>query len=118
MEKFLSTIQVAATNPLAYGAYIATVLAWFLLGLRVQRHKILLDRLAQIPEKDRLTAIELEMGVVRVKGGITAEQWLRSRIHTYYIIGICVLCFTILIIASLAIYKYAGSTSGAIGLVP
>jgi len=116
MEKFLSALQTAASNPLAYAAYLATVIAWFLIAWKVNRHRALLKRLDLLPEKDRLPAITLEMGAIQVKDGISPEQWLRSRIHNYYFAGFCVLCLTFFSIAALAFYVYSGSASGSIGL--
>jgi hypothetical protein len=116
MEQFLVALQTAGSNPLAFGAYAITVLAWFLIAWKVHRHKVLLQNISQLPEKDRLKAVALEMGAVQVKGGISAEQWLRTRIHAYYLVGFCVLCVTIFAIVALAFYMYSGSVSGAIGL--
>lgn len=116
MEKFLTALQIAASNPLAYSAYIATVIAWFVIAWKVHRHQILLKHISLLPEKDRLAAISLEMGAVQVKGGASPEQWLRSRIHTYYLVGFCVMCLTIFAIVALFFYVYSGSVSGSIGL--
>jgi hypothetical protein len=116
MEKFLTALQTAASNPLAYAAYMATLIAWFVIAWKVHRHQILLKHINFLPEKDRLTAISLEMGTVQVKGGVSPEQWLRSRIQTYYLVGFCVMCLTIFAIVALAFYVYSGSVSGSIGL--
>ncbi|ENU25288.1 hypothetical protein F993_00062 [Acinetobacter proteolyticus] len=116
MEKFLLALQTAASNPLAYAAYIVTIITWFLIAWRVHRHQVLLNHISLLPEKDRLTAISLEMGTVQVKGGVSAEQWLRSRIHTFYLVGFCVVCLTTFAIITLTFYVYNGSVSGSIGL--
>ncbi len=115
MEKFLAALQTAASNPIAYAAYISTVVAWFAIAWKVHRHRILLKHIGLLPAKDRLTAISLEMGTVQVKGGVSPEQWLRSRIHTYYLVGFCVLCLTIFAVVALAFYVYSGSGRGAGG---
>jgi hypothetical protein len=116
MGNFLAALQTAASNPLAYGAYIITVVAWLVIAWKVQRHKVLLNQIGLLPEKDRLRAISLEMGAPQVKGGVSAEQWLRGRIHTYYFVGFCVLCATTFAIVALTFYSYSGSIRGAFGL--
>jgi hypothetical protein len=116
MGKFLAALQTAASNPLAYGAYIITVLAWLVIALKVQRHKVLLRQIGSLPETDRLAAISLEMGAPQVQGGVSAEQWLRGRIHTYYLVGFCALCVTVFAITALTFYSYKGSISGSFGL--
>jgi hypothetical protein len=116
MDKFLAAIQSAATNPLAYGAYVITVAAWVIIAWRISRHRILLEHISALPPQDRLSALSLEMGTVQVKGGLSPEQWLRSRIHAYYFGGFCVVCATIFGIAAMAYYFYSGSVQSAFGL--
>ena len=116
MSPFLKALPITATSPTAYAAYVLTLLAWGIIAWRVKRHKILLTHLESLPPEDRLSAIKAEMGVIEIKGGVSADQWLRSRIHTFYLVGFLVLCATLFTIGALAMFQHAGSVSGTIGL--
>jgi hypothetical protein len=108
MEEILATLKAipaAAASPLALVAYLATVGAWTLIAWRVRRHSALLAHLHHLPEKDRITAIQMELGYVDVPKGLTAEQYLRSRIHSFVFAGYIALCVTGIVIAGMAFYK-------------
>ncbi|MEH2530793.1 hypothetical protein V1277_002831 [Bradyrhizobium sp. AZCC 1588] len=89
---FLRAIPSAAASPLAFIAYLATVVAWGVIAYRVNRFRELMRHIKTLPEKDRLPAIKAEMGVVDVPEGLTGEQYLRKRIHTFVFVGWLVLC--------------------------
>jgi len=116
MEQFLKALPITASSPMAYAAYVLTLLTWGVIAWRVNRYKVLLTYIKSLPAGDRLPAIKAEMGVVEIEGGVSADQWLRSRIHTFYLVGLVVLCATVFSIAALAIFQHAGSVSGTIGL--
>jgi hypothetical protein len=102
---FLKAIPAAAASPLALVAYLATVGAWTLIAWRVRRHSALLANIQHLPETDRIKAIQMELGYVEIPGGLTAEQYLRSRIHTFTFSGFVAVCVTAIIIAGMAFYK-------------
>ena len=54
-----------------------------IIGLKVYRNKQLLARLNQFPEKDRLTAFQMELGAVKLRAGLSPEQWLKHKANTY-----------------------------------
>jgi hypothetical protein len=116
VENFLNALPLAAKSPLAFCAYLLTLFAWFLIAWRVKRYRILLRYLKSLPARDRLAAIKAEIGAIEIKDGLTAEQWLKSRIHIFYFSGFCVVCVTILAIVALTVYIRLGSVSGTIGL--
>ncbi|MGL9623154.1 hypothetical protein QRQ56_34870 [Bradyrhizobium sp. U531] len=101
---FLNAIPAAAANPLALIAYLATVLAWTLIAWRVKRFQILMDKIEKLKEGDRLEAIRIETGRV-VPKGMTAEQYLRSRIHFFIFAGFLALCATAVFVASMALIR-------------
>ncbi|MET4754578.1 hypothetical protein [Bradyrhizobium sp. RT11b] len=113
---FLNAIPAAAANPLALIAYLATVVAWTLVAMRVNRFKILMDRIEKLPEKDRIEAIRIETGRV-VPKGMTAEQYLRSRIHLFILIGFLVLCATASFVASMALIRVYEQKARADGYI-
>lgn len=109
LTKALQALPDIATSPLAMFAYLATIGAYVFVALHVRRHKNLLQHLTALPEKDRLKALEAELGDAKLRSGITAEQWLRSRIHRYYFLAFVATCITAIVLVSLVIYRTAGS---------
>lgn len=106
IEKVFSSLPAVATSPLAFVAYLLVVIAWLLVALKVRRNKQLLSRLEKLPEKDRLKALELEMGSPRLRAGLTPKQWLRHKIYTYYFLAFvtaCTLVFLLFAISTLRV---------------
>jgi hypothetical protein len=104
ISQILKGIGAAATNPLALAAYVAAVSAWVVIQFRVLRNNNLLKQLTSLPEDARLPALRDEMGVVPLKEGISPEQWLRSRTHSYYFIGFLVLCAVLVVLFAISAY--------------
>jgi len=94
----LSALPTVATHRLALVGYIVAVLSWLMIAWRVKRNKNLLEHLHKLPKSERLKALEIEMGHVAVKGGLSPEQYLRSRIHLFYFLGFAILCLLIVIV--------------------
>jgi hypothetical protein len=92
---FIRAIPSAAASPLALIAYLATLVAWVIIAFRVNRFRELMKRIELLPEADRLAAIKAEMGRVDVPRGLTGEQYLRMRIHTFLLIAFLALCGTV-----------------------
>lgn len=103
LTQALKALPTVAKSPLALVAFIVVVLAWLILGLKVNRNRNVLKHLKDIPAKDRLAALEAEIGRVRIKSGLTADEYLRSRIHQYWLIGSIVLCLMIAVLFTLAL---------------
>ena len=102
IKSAIKALPIVASSPLALIAFLCLVGAWVVIGLRVQRNKNLLANLEKLPSKDRLQALKDEMGTVRIKSGLTPEQYLRSRIHRFWLIGFVTLCLVILLTLALA----------------
>lgn len=98
----LSAIPAAATSGTAFAAYALALGAYALSVWRVSRNKNLLDKLHKLPPKDRLKALELEIGGVRLRSGISPEQWVRSRVHKYYLVAFLATCVVMIAVATLA----------------
>ena len=102
MEQFLrsalASLPSVATHPLALVAYIVVIIAWVLIAWRVKRNKNLLSHLDKLPDSDRLQALQSEMGNISLKEGLSADQYLKSRIHFYYFLGFAILCLMTVII--------------------
>ena len=104
IELILKSISAAATSPLALTAYLAAVLAWFLIASKVKRNKQLLDSLEKLPEKDRLKAFTLEIQGVKLSSGITPDQWLKSRIHQYLFASFITVCLVFVVVFSMLLF--------------
>ena len=101
ISDLLKGLSVAATNSYAFVSYIIAIIAWTYLRSRVDRNKNLLKRITALPEDDRIKILEQEMGTVGIEGGLSPEQWIRSKIHQYYFFGFVVLCAVVVIIVAI-----------------
>ena len=70
---------------------------------RTRRNRLLLEHLQKLPTADRLRALTAEMGHVELAHGISPEQWLKSRIYMYLLVGWLIVCGTIVLVASMAL---------------
>jgi hypothetical protein len=107
----LSAIPSAATSWYALLAYALAIAASVFSVWRVARNKTLLENIQKLPSKDRLIALRIEMGGVHLAKGISPEQWIRSRIHTYYLFAFLATCAVVATVGTVAILKsdsYAG----------
>jgi hypothetical protein len=99
------SIPSVAQSPLALVAYIAAVVAWTIVSVRIRRNRNLLKNLEKLRPQDRLAALELEMGTVRVPGGLTPSQWLRSQVNRYCLFGFGVFCFVVIVLFALSSWR-------------
>ncbi|AEI95619.1 hypothetical protein [Roseobacter litoralis] len=115
MEDFLSALPLVASSGYAYIAYILTLIAWFLIALRVRRHSILMKNLRALPSKDRLQAVQMEMGTASVPPDLTPDQWLQSKVNFYYLVAFGIFCAVLVVILSLAYFDPSGEVIGRFG---
>jgi hypothetical protein len=99
----LSAIPAAATNKFSLVAYALAMAAYVFAVWRVARNKNLLQHLQKLPPKDRLAALETEMGGVRLAAGLSPEEWLRSRAYKYYLLAFFATCAVVVTIFALAV---------------
>lgn len=102
------SLPVVASHPFSFIAYLTVLLCWLIIAYKIKRNKQLLLNIDKLPEKDRIKAIELEMGAVKVSSNLTADQWVKSRIHFYYLIGFSIVCFLVLLIFVISIVSSSG----------
>lgn len=100
-----STIGAASKNPLALIALLILLASWVIVSLKVHRNRELLRSLGRLPQKDRLTALEAEYGIVKIKGGMSAEQWLKQQSQTYLFYGFGMLCLVAVILVAIVVYS-------------
>jgi hypothetical protein len=84
-------------------AYALAAAVYALSVWRVSRNKNLLANLQKLPPKDRRKALEREMGS-NLAPKISAEQWVRSRIHRYYFFAFLATCAALVTIVALALF--------------
>jgi hypothetical protein len=88
--------------------YLALLLAWVLIGFRVNRNKQLLSHLQKLPDKDRLITLRLDMRTVAPANGLSATQYLKYVQRRYYFFGFSLL---VVVTASLLVTSwYLSST--------
>ena len=107
LKAALQNIQSAATSPLAFAAYVIVIIAWLVIAWRVQRNKQLLESLQKLPAKDRLSALQQEMGSVPVPPGLTPEQWLKSRTQKYVFSGFALFCLIVIVLIGVSLTRAA-----------
>jgi hypothetical protein len=109
-------VEAASKSPLGLVALVALLVTWLLIALKVNRNQQLLKNLSQLPEKDRIKALEMEMGVVRLERGLTPEQWLKDRARTYYLIGFGVVCVTAIILIVIILNSHPLALKTGVGM--
>ena len=110
VKDFLHSLSVVADHPLALIGYLAVVLAWLIIGLQSRKSKALFSKVKDLPEGDRLKALELEYRSTP-KAGLSAEQWMRSRVHLYIFSGFAITCFLVLALCLAAVFLVQAKTS-------
>src|SRR5215216_5984142 len=95
--EFLKHLQDVATSPLALIGYLCVVGAWVFVSDRRRR----LDKLQDLPEEDRIRAIERDYKG-NLSQGLSPEQWIRAEKHKYIFFGylaFIVIVFLIIVVA-------------------
>lgn len=107
VDAFLNALPHIASSPYALIGYFVLIAAWTVIGLRVRRNRNLLDALEKLPAKQRLQALQAEMGHVVPPAGLTPEQWLKTRTHQYYFFAFLAFCFcfTFIVVVYFAVSK-------------
>lgn len=99
--QFLASIPAAATSPLAFVAYLATLIAWAVIAFRVRTLNEVGRTLETLAEVDRPEALRQALGAVRV-GEFTPTEYIKHQISRYVFISFLVACATAVVIAGLA----------------
>jgi len=105
LGRLLSAIPAAASSPLALVAYSLAVGAWFVVAWRVRRNRQILSALRLIPRDQRVRLLESEMGVAHLASGLDPEDWLRNRLHVYYLIAFVVASIAIVAVIAIALWN-------------
>lgn len=102
LKNALQALPYASQNLYGLIAYAITILAWFVIAIKVVRNKHLLKNLEKLPPQDRLPALQIEMRGVNIKEGVKPEQWLNNQTKKYILIGYLLTLLTILLVIIIA----------------
>ena len=116
LSSLVAAIPAAATSNAGFAAFAVAAIVYIATVWRVSRNKQILANLEKLSPKDRLPALELEMGGVRLASGISPEQWVRSRIHRYYFLAFAITLLLIVVLASLLFVYRSGSADISVDL--
>jgi hypothetical protein len=112
LRSLLASLPDAAKSDRALVAYAIAALVWLIIGLRVFRNRNVLKSLEKLPKRDRLAALQMEMGAVPIREGVSAEQFLKARIHAYYFWGFIAVCMVVVLLFGIASFdRYHGKPS-------
>jgi hypothetical protein len=117
LSVFIKTIGATATSPLALIAYLATIIAWTLIAWRMKRFEVLMAQIHQLPEKDRLNAVREEFGNIRLKEGLSAEQYLRFKKSQFILFGFLAICGVVILVLGLSTFNYFTNKQRADNLI-
>jgi hypothetical protein len=103
--ELLKGLPAAASSLYGLIAYTVTVLAWAVIAWRVKRNAQLLKHLNSLPETDRFAALQMEMGGIHLKEGVTPDHWLKYQTKRYLMIGYICSVVCLLLVLVIATFK-------------
>src|SRR5215467_13664113 len=101
---FLKAIPVAAKSPYALVAYCISGLLFILLIYKRTQINPVLRHVKDLPQKDRITAIETALGV-KLPTKISADQWLRNQQLQYGLFAFIALLVSIVTVIVIALNR-------------
>ena len=104
-RQILAALPAVATSWQAVIGYVAVVIAFVIVSLKVTRNKNLLNRLQKLPEQDRARALEMEMGAPYLEGGLSPAQWLEQQRQRYYFLAFLAVCALVLALVIAATFN-------------
>lgn len=105
IETFVDALSEIGTRPYALVGYVILIVLWAYVVRQSRADRALYKSVRDLPLKDRLRAIEIARGDGRLRQGLTPEQWLRGRLHRYYLIAFLALLLIILLLAVIALVR-------------
>ncbi|MBO6920508.1 MAG: hypothetical protein JJ858_18940, partial [Rhizobiaceae bacterium] len=107
---FFEALKSVGTSLYALIAYFVVAIIWGVNLWRNYRLRTISEKLKDLPENDRLKALELEYKLVP-KEGLDAESYLKYSAKNNLAIIVIITIFAITAIAALALYKSLRSGS-------
>lgn len=91
-QQMIGALPAVATSWQAAIGYVALVVAFIVVSLKVTRNKNVLNKLKSLPEKDRARVLQMEMGAAYLAAGLSPEQWLQQQRQRFYFVGFLAVC--------------------------
>lgn len=91
-QQMVTALPAVATSWPALIGYVALIVAFVIVSLKVTRNKNLLNKLKSLPERDRARVLQMEMGASYLATGLSPEQWLQQQRQRYYFVGFLAVC--------------------------
>ncbi|MBW3622730.1 MAG: hypothetical protein KY468_04895 [Armatimonadetes bacterium] len=116
MEWFKAVLQqlpTAATNPLAFVAYVAVVIAWVVVAVKVSTYKVLMSKLDHIPSEDRRNVLEIQMGPMPEH--ISPKDYLELKKRQYLLFGFLTVCGAVVMLFAMATVRAGNSGNLTVG---
>ncbi|WP_285961933.1 tetratricopeptide repeat protein [Pseudomonas tohonis] len=94
----------AASNPLAFGAYIVVALVWAFISYQKLYLSSIEKRISLLPEKDKIVAL-IQEGL-KPKDGLTAKEYLIYTTRRYYFLGFLAIMAVAMLLTALGFQRY------------
>lgn len=104
-QQLIAGLPAVAASWQAMAGYLALVVAFIVVSLKVTRNKNLLNKLKSLPEKDRARVLQMEMGSAYLATGLSPEHWLQQQRQRFYFVGFLAVCGLSLTLALAAIWS-------------
>ncbi|MBK7016740.1 MAG: tetratricopeptide repeat protein [Sulfuritalea sp.] len=104
IKTFLDALSVVALSPYALVGYALVVIVWGVSLWNTRKLQIIGERLKDLPEKDRLKALQLEYKLIP-KEGLDSKAFLALRAQQYKVAIILAFVLAVVLIACLATYR-------------
>jgi hypothetical protein len=106
MEEFfrqaLGQLRNAASSNRALAAYAIVCISWVIVSIRVIRDKNLLKHIEKFPLRERPEVWRTQLAGLPLREGLSPEQFLRSRIHSYLFWAFLIACAAVVTVCVIA----------------
>ena len=118
MKEFLGALSSIGTSPYAFVGYALLLACWLIVVVRANRTREVLANIQHMPAKERLEAFKLQVQGVQLASGISPEQWLRARVHQYFLVAFLASLAAIIIVVTLAIVQASSKPDDSAEPIP
>jgi len=102
VKAFLDNLGVVAKSPYAFLAYLGVVIAWVYVVTAQARLNKIAKVITSLPEKDRAALLAKEYSTFP-RSGLTAKEWIRSRIYQQIFLAFIALLIAATVLAIVAL---------------
>lgn len=116
LEAIKDMIQEAGKNPFSLIAYLVLVIAAFFIAFKICEYQVLLKNIQKLPMKDRLKALKEVSNKIKLKEGLSGDQWIKTRCYNFIFYGFLIFLATGTIIFILYASGFFGNVYGILSL--